>query len=176
MAIKIPLQLLSIEGDGFHLQVKVKVNGKPALMIVDTGASRTVFDKTQIANFLQLEEVAEHDRVSTGLGTSNMISQVVTLGRFSLGKLQLKLFPAVVLDLQHVNHTYDALGFAPIVGVLGCDVLVAHKAVIDFVKKSMALQPLKAGKKAGKKAAKKKVVKKSVKKAAKKTAKKKSRK
>lgn len=166
MAIKIPLQLLSIEGDGFHLQVKVKVNGKPALMIVDTGASRTVFDKTQIAHFLKLEEIAEHDRVSTGLGTSNMVSQVVTLGSFSLGQLKLKEFPAVVLDLQHVNHTYEALGFSLIVGVLGSDVLVGNKAVIDFAKKSLTLQPpkkegkKKSAKKAAKKVAKKKVVKK----------------
>lgn len=168
MAIKIPLQLLNIDGDGFHLQVKVKVNGKPALMIVDTGASRTVFDKAQIADFLKLEEIAEHDRVSTGLGTSNMVSQVVTLGRFSLGTLQLKEFPAVVLDLQHVNHTYEALGFSLIVGVLGSDVLVAHKAVIDFAKKTMTLQ-------APKNAGKKKAAKKAAKKVTKKVAKKKSR-
>jgi hypothetical protein len=169
MTIKIPLQVLSIEGDGFHLQVKVKVNGKAALMIVDTGASRTVFDKAQIAAYLQLEQIAEHDRVSTGLGTASMQSHVVTLGRFTLGKLQLNQFPAVVLDLQHVNQTYDALGFSPIVGVLGSDVLVAHKAVIDFHKRSMALQPLKIAVKksaAKKKAAKKKAVKKVAKKRA----------
>src|SRR5688572_27058180 len=130
MTIKVPFQVLNIEGDGFHLQVKVKINGKPALVIIDTGASRTVFDRTEIAKYLHTEEIAEHDRVSTGLGTSTMQSQVVTLGSFSLGKLKLEKFPAVVLDLQHVNQTYTAIGFAPIAGVLGSDVLVDNKAVI----------------------------------------------
>jgi hypothetical protein len=139
MTIKIPLRLLNIEGDGFHLQAKVKINGKPALVIVDTGASRTVFDKTEILKYLRTEEIAEHDRVSTGLGTSDMQSHVVTLGSFSLGKLKLEKFPAVVLDLQHVNHTYAAIGFASIAGVLGSDVLVGYKAVIDFRKKSLSL-------------------------------------
>lgn len=148
MTIKIPLRLLNIEGDGFHLQAKVKINGKPGLVIIDTGASRTVFDKTEIVNYLHAEEIAEHDRVSTGLGTANMQSQVVTLDSFTLGKLKLEKFPAVVLDLQHVNQTYAAIGLASIVGVLGSDVLVSHKAVIDFNKKSLSLTtPKKAAKK-----------------------------
>lgn len=154
MTIKIPLKLLNIEGDGFHLQARVKINGKPALVIVDTGASRTVFDKTEIMKYLGTEQIAEHDRVSTGLGTSDMRSQVVTLDSFSLGKLNMKKFPAVVLDLQHVNHTYAAIGFASIAGVLGSDVLVGYKAVIDFRKKSLSLSvPKKTTKK---KSAKKK--------------------
>lgn len=148
MNIKIPLKLLNIEGDGFHLQARAKINGKPALVIVDTGASRTVFDKTEIMKYLGTEQIAEHDRVSTGLGTSDMQSQVVTLDSFSLGKLNLKKFPAVVLDLQHVNHTYAAIGFASIAGVLGSDVLVGYKAVIDFRKKSLSLSvPKKTTKK-----------------------------
>ncbi len=158
MTIKIPLRLLNIEGDGYHLQAKAKINGKPALLIVDTGASRTVFDSTEIARYLKSEELAVHDRVSTGLGTSSMVSQVVTLGSFTLGKLKMENFPAVVLDLQHVNQTYEALGFAAIAGVLGSDVLVASKAVIDFRKKSMTLYLPK--KVARKKSAKKIVVKK----------------
>lgn len=158
MTIKIPLRLLNIEGDGFHLQAKAKINGKPALLIVDTGASRTVFDSTEITHYLKSEELEVHDRVSTGLGTSSMVSQVVTLGSFTLGKLKMENFPAVVLDLQHVNQTYAALGFPAIAGVLGSDVLVANKAVIDFRKKLLTLAVTK--KPAKKSRVKKAVVKK----------------
>lgn len=160
MTIKIPLQLLNIEGDGFHLQAKVKINGKPGLVIIDTGASRTVFDKTEIVKFLQSEEIAEHDRVSTGLGTASMQSQVVTLDSFALGKVKLEKYPAVVLDLQHVNQTYDAIGLASIVGVLGSDVLVSHKAVINYSKKYLSLttpkKPVKRVRTSRKKSARKK--------------------
>ncbi|HTF02692.1 MAG TPA: retropepsin-like aspartic protease [Bacteroidia bacterium] len=147
MAEKISLKILKIEGDGFHLQAKVKINGKPALVIVDTGASRTVFDRTEIGAFLKTEAIAEHDRVSTGLGTSSMQSQFVVLGSFSLGKIKMENFHAVILDLQHVNQTYAALGFKTIAGVLGSDVLMAHHAVIDFRKKSMTLTSPKIPKK-----------------------------
>lgn len=141
MAIRIPLRLLNIEGDGYHLQAKAKINGKSALVIVDTGASRTVFDKTEIKRYLKTEEIAEHDRLSTGLGTSSMQSHFVVLGNLQIGKLKLENFDAVILDLQHVNQTYTAIGFAPVAGVLGSDVLVAMKAVIDFRKKTLTLHP-----------------------------------
>lgn len=121
------------------MQLKVKVNGRSALMIVDTGASRTVFDRAELQKYLKSEEISGHDRLSTGLGTSEMQSEIVTLGSLSLGKMKLQKFDAVVLNLQHVNQTYAAIGFAPIVGVLGSDVLVAQNAVIDFRKKSLIL-------------------------------------
>lgn len=158
MTIRVPLRLLNIEGDGFHLQAKVKINGKPGLVIIDTGASRTVFDKTEIIHYLKSEEVAIHDRVSTGLGTNSMESHVVTLGSFTIGKLKMENFQAVILDLKHVNLTYDSIGFPAIAGVLGSDVLVANRAVIDFRKKVLLLHPPKqvAKKKGTKKVVRKK--------------------
>lgn len=143
MAIKIPLRLLNIEGDGYHLQMKIRINGKPAVAIVDTGASRTVFDKAEIAKYLKSEEIGEHDRLSTGLGTSSMQSHFVVLGSLSLGKLKLENFDSVVLDLKHVNQTYHQLGFETIAGVIGSDVLVALHAVIDFRSRVMTLYPKK---------------------------------
>lgn len=153
MAVKIPLKFLNIEGDGYHLQAKIKINGKPALVIVDTGASRTVFDKTEIEHYLQSEKIAEHDRLSTGLGTSSMQSHCVAIGHLSLGKLKLENFDAVILDLKHVNQTYSSIGIKPIAGVLGSDILVAMNAVIDFKRRMMTLNPVRPRKK--KKVAKK---------------------
>lgn len=157
MAERIPLKILNIEGDGYHLQAKVKINGKAALVIVDTGASRTVFDRDEIARFLKKEAIGENDRLSTGLGTNSMQSQFVVLGSFSLGKAKLEKYNAVVLDLSHVNQTYAAIGLKSVVGVLGSDVLVLMGALIDYKKKVMTLfPPAKKKSAAKKKAAKKK--------------------
>lgn len=141
MAIKIPLRILNIEGDGFHLQAKIRINGKPALAIVDTGASRTVFDKTEIAKYLKTEAIGEHDKLSTGLGTNSMQSQFVVIGNLTIGKLKLENFDSVILDLQHVNQTYSMIGLPSIAGVLGSDILVSMNAVIDFRKKTMVFHP-----------------------------------
>ena len=155
MAIKIPIRLLNIEGDGFHLQVKIKINGKIANAIIDTGASKTVFDKTRIEHFLKKETLTEHDRMSTGLGTASMQSHSVMLNKLSVGKLDILDYHGVVLDLSHVNQTYVAIGLKPIDAVVGSDIMQEYKAVIDFSKKLLTMSlPAKT------KVAKKKVVKK----------------
>jgi hypothetical protein len=166
MPITIPIKLLNIEGDGFHLQVKIKINGKNANAIIDTGASKTVFDKTRIDAFLKKETLTEHDRMSTGLGTASMQSHAVLLRKLSIGKLDITAYHGVVLDLSHVNQTYEMIGLKPIDAVVGSDIMETYKAIINYSKKTLTLN-LPARKKTAKKAAKKKVV------AKKKTAKKK---
>jgi hypothetical protein len=175
MAIKVPIRLLNIEGDGFHLQVKIRINGKAANAIIDTGASKTVFDKTRIDAFLQQEKVHEHDRLSTGLGTASMKSHEVKLKKFSIGRIDITGYESVVLDLSHVNQTYVTIGLEPIDGVVGSDIMERFKAVIDYGKRILILNPPKRkaapkGKsgQAGKKAAGASRKKKSVKKVAKK--------
>lgn len=139
MPIKIPIRLLNIEGDGYHLQVKIKINGKAANAIIDTGASKTVFDKTRIDQFLKKETLTEHDRMSTGLGTASMQSHAVQLKKLSIGKLDIPGYNGVVLDLSHVNQTYVAIGLKPIDAVVGSDVMEKYKAVIDYSKKTLSL-------------------------------------
>jgi hypothetical protein len=140
MKVQLPLRLLTIEGDGFHLSVKIKINGKAANAILDTGASKTVFDKTRIVRFLKKEQITEHDRLSTGLGTASMQSHVVPLRKLTLGKLDITGYSGVVLDLSHVNQTYEMIGLKPIDAVLGSDILNEYKAVIDFAKKTLSLE------------------------------------
>lgn len=139
MIIKIPIRLLNIEGDGFHLQVKIRINGKAANAIIDTGASKTVFDKGRIDQFLKKEKITENDRMSTGLGTASMQSHVVRLNKFSIGKLEVIDYDGVVLDLSHVNQTYIMLGLKPIDAVVGSDLMEKFKAVIDYGKKILVL-------------------------------------
>ncbi|MCX6310300.1 MAG: retropepsin-like aspartic protease [Bacteroidetes bacterium] len=164
MMIKIPIHLLNIEGDGFHLQVKIKINGKVANAIIDTGASKTVFDKDRISHFLKKEKLTEQDRLSTGLGTASMQSHVVKIKKFSIGKLDVLDYDGVVLDLSHVNQTYQVIGLKPIEAVVGSDMLEQFNAVIDYGKKTLVLHSNVAKKKAPKKTVKlaKKVIRKKV--------------
>jgi predicted aspartyl protease len=43
--ITVPLQLINLQDDGFHLLVEIVVFGEKLFAVVDTGASRSVFDK-----------------------------------------------------------------------------------------------------------------------------------
>jgi len=51
----IKLELLPIEEDGYHIFVEAFINSGKARLLVDTGASRTVFDEVRIKAFLDKE-------------------------------------------------------------------------------------------------------------------------
>lgn len=145
----IPILLTAIEDDGFHLMIDVEVNGIPARMLIDTGASRSVFDLERITQFFAEKdpEMEDNEQLSTGLGTREMQSQVVSLDEFKLGDLRIKNYPAVVIDLSHVNLSYKELNLDPIDGVLGSDILVKYGAVIDYKKMSMRINKRKVSRK-----------------------------
>lgn len=135
----IPIRLLTINNDGYHLQIRVKVNGKAANCLIDTGASKTVFDQNSIRKFLRKETILENEMLSTGLGTNSMQSQVVELTKFQVGTYQQANYTCILLDLSHVNQTYTAIGLKPIHGVIGSDWLESAKAIIDFGKKRLTI-------------------------------------
>lgn len=136
MTISIPIKILKLD-DGFHLLINIRVNGKHARLLIDTGASHTVFDKERIVNFIKKEKVEKHDKLSTGLGTSNMKSHLAVIENISLGKIEIRNYKTVVIDLSHVNVAYKHMKQKPIDGILGSDILKKHKAVIDYGKKKL---------------------------------------
>jgi Aspartyl protease len=150
-SVKVPVQVLSIEGDGYHLLLRVKINGKKANCILDTGASKTVFDRERIKRFLKREALHDNERLSTGLGTASMHSQVLFISKLELGAYTIKKLPTIILDLSHINQTYSSIGFEEIDGVIGSDVLMDAKGIIDFGKSMLTLFPPKEIKKVVKK-------------------------
>ena len=133
----VPFDLLSIEGDGFHLVIEAMLNGRPALMLVDTGASRTVFDQDRIRHFIPDFVLHPTDKASTGLGTDSMASHLSKLDKLEIGDLCIRDLEIVLLDLVHVNQSYASIGLMAIDGVLGSDLLEAHQAIIDYGKKEL---------------------------------------
>jgi hypothetical protein len=129
---KIALELISMEGGGYHLGVDVLLNGKSAFLLLDTGASRTVLDKNQVHLYQDNLEMELLDEKSTGLGTNTMDIHTMQISSFQVGEHILEEYTLALIDLSHVNETYEKLGFRKIQGVLGSDILYAHKAIVDY--------------------------------------------
>jgi hypothetical protein len=141
------------EDGGLHLHATIKVNGKNAAVVVDTGASRTVFDKERISRFVKKGATQKSEHLSSGLGTNAMESFHVDLNNIQLGKLQVGQYRTHLLDLGHVNKAYEAVNIETIDGILGSDLLLELDAIIDYSKKVIHLSQ-RSGRKL-KKAAKK---------------------
>lgn len=135
----LPLEIFSIENDGYHIKIVIKINGKEASLILDTGASRSVFDESRITAFVDDNHVEEHDKLSSGLGTNTMTSKKVTIEKLNLGKIEISNYEATILNLKHVIQSYEKLELAPVDGVLGGDILHDYQAVIDYAKKELIL-------------------------------------
>lgn len=121
--------------------VKGSINGREANLLIDTGASRTVFDQERILTFIeeQVVDFEENEKLSTGLGTSTMASKSITIKEIKLGDLIIKDYTAVVLEMSHIQQSYSKLGLPAIDGVFGGDLLEEYGAVIDYGRRELRI-------------------------------------
>lgn len=129
---KIPLTLLNLQDDGFHLLVEVIVFNKHFKAVLDTGASKTVFDKSTMEQHIDADLLKVSDQLSTGLGTNTMTSYILTIPDLQMGNLHLKDYDVAVLDLSTINFAYEQLEQEPVIGVIGGDLLYEYQAIIDY--------------------------------------------
>jgi predicted aspartyl protease len=138
--VTVPLQIIDLHEDGFHPLVKISVFGKKFIVVLDTGASKTAFDQTMLLRAYEHAILTISDRLSTGLGTNNMESSTILINDLYIGKLLINEFEVAVLDLSTINIAYSQLGHPEVLGVLGGDLLMKYKAVIDYGKGKMILR------------------------------------
>jgi len=133
MKISVPLQIIDLQ-DGFHPLLNINIFGKKFTVVLDTGASKTAFDKNLLKKANKKGRISESDILSTGLGTNNMESFTATIHDMRIGRLKIPEFEVAVLDLSTINIAYKQMGHPEVLGVLGGDILMYYKAVIDYGK------------------------------------------
>jgi hypothetical protein len=139
--IEVPLQLLDIEGEGFHVMVEGSIHGKEAHFLIDTGASRSVFDPKTISTFIDDLTFEKKEGMTAGVGSSDLESAVFTIDQMQLGELVINDYQAVALDLENIHEMYAKLGLPQIDGIIGGDLLKRYKAVINYRCKKLRLTP-----------------------------------
>ena len=133
------MQLIELENDNFHLIVtSVFTDGTTGYWAVDTGASKTVFDKNLDTMYSASEEKA--DEVHTaGISEKPLETVIAYLKPFSIEKLKEKNLRVALLDLSHINKLYSKAARLNICGLLGGDFLMKYEAILDYRKRIMIL-------------------------------------
>jgi hypothetical protein len=126
-----------------HISITATLAGRPARFLVDTGAGGTVIDADAMARYRLTLSGAS--RRGGGVGTSSMRVQYIAKHDLSVGELDLSAIKLLAMDLGHVNGGLALAKVAPIVGVLGADVLWAHGAMLDYAKGVMLLATRSSG-------------------------------
>lgn len=131
----VPLTLINLQDDGFHLLVEIVVFGEKLYAVVDTGASRSVFDKGLMEKHVRELSESDEAQAATIFSTATTLQGIIP--KLKIGGLILKHYHAVALDLQSVTDTYLQLGHPSIAGIIGGDILMEFNAKIDYKKRIM---------------------------------------
>jgi predicted aspartyl protease len=113
-----------------HLAIKAKINGILGNFILDTGASNTCVGFECIERF---ELAAKKSKTkASGAGATGMLTQTSAKNLLQLGSWKHDDFSLVIFDLSHVNEALRQYKAKPVHGIIGADVLLEGKAIIDY--------------------------------------------
>jgi predicted aspartyl protease len=113
-----------------HLLIKGKINDIEGSFILDTGASNSCVDFEGITYF-QLS-AADSDTKAAGAGGTGMLTQTSVKNKLKLGRWTNKNFGLVIFDMSHVNEALRQYKAKPVHGIIGADILLKGKAIIDY--------------------------------------------
>jgi len=135
--IHIPIEIIELETQSFHLLIKCTLNGEQdGDMVIDTGASKTVFDRNFVLNYQHKEK---DELQSCGLGGDDIESDLVEIESLSFGDFKSEILNVVLIDLNQINKMYEKHCQRQICGLLGSDFLLRHQAIIDYQKSVLIL-------------------------------------
>ncbi|HLO90284.1 MAG: retropepsin-like aspartic protease [Chloroflexota bacterium] len=133
---------LNFETGGYSLLARVTINSKPALLMVDTSAPKTVLDTDHLQKFVNQTELKRISRRGLSTGTSSVYSYIATIEKMEIGSVVINDYKASAVDLGQINRSFRAMGNPQIDGLLGCDLLRHCKAVLRFDDRILELNAL----------------------------------
>ena len=113
-----------------HLLIKAKVNGVVGNFILDTGASNSCVGFESVDLFLL--EAKKSKTQASGAGANGMFTQIAFKNQLQLGNWKDLEFDLVIFDLSHVNEALRQHKAKPVHGIIGADVLMKGKAIVDY--------------------------------------------
>lgn len=140
MKIEIPIEIIELENESFHLLISCKVNGShEGDLVIDTGASKTVLDRNFVPDY-ELSENQTSEIQSRGLGEGSLNTEMVKIESFQLGDLLVNDFHCALIDLEGINEMYKEHCQREICGLLGSDFLLKHRAIINYGRRILELE------------------------------------
>ncbi|AWM13798.1 retroviral-like aspartic protease family protein [Flavobacterium sp. NRK F10] len=113
-----------------HLLVKAKINGISGIFILDTGASNSCVGFEGIEKFKLRSE--ESETKASGAGATGMNTLLAKNNILQAGRWKDKKLHLIVFDMSHVNNALEQYKIKPVDGIIGADILLKGKAIIDY--------------------------------------------
>ena len=121
-----------------HYQIEATINNIKGLFILDTGASNTCSDLTQLEKFKLISETSE---IKASSATDLMQeTKVSNKNKLEIGKWINNSCSLVLFDLNHINSALSEREIQKVDGIIGADTLKKGKAIIDYEKSRLYLK------------------------------------
>jgi predicted aspartyl protease len=113
-----------------HLLIKANINGVTGNFILDTGASNSCvgFESIELFNL----KARKSKTKAAGAGATDMFTQIAKNNSLKIGRWKTDDFNLIIFDLSHVNSALTHYKAKPVNGIIGADVLLEGKAIIDY--------------------------------------------
>lgn len=121
-----------------HLLLSASINGVKGDFILDTGASNSCvgFEETELFKL-----TTENSKTkAAGAGAIDMFTQAAHKNLLKIGRWTYDDFNLVVFDLSHVNMALEQHKAKRVQGIIGADVLIRGKAIIDYENQTLYLK------------------------------------
>ena len=113
-----------------HLLVKATINGILGNFILDTGASNSCVGFESI-DYFNLTAGKSKTKAS-GAGATGMFTQLAKNNSLKIGRWKTDEFHLIIFDMTHVNEALQQYKAKPVHGIIGADILLEGKAIIDY--------------------------------------------
>lgn len=123
---KIPFKISKTQ----HLLIKAKINGQKGIFILDTGASNSCVD-FDLVGYFNLH-AKKSKTTASGAGATGMKTKISENNSLQLGRWKDEDLTLVIFDMRHVNEALSQYKAKPVQGILGADLLLKGKAIIDY--------------------------------------------
>ena len=113
-----------------QLLVRARINGRPAVLMVDSGAPATLISLKRRSDF-HLEGVGANSGLPTSVMVNGVADKLAIVHNLRLGSLNIVDMPVVLTNVSSPARVARLVREEAIDGILGVDVLFATKAVMD---------------------------------------------
>ncbi len=121
-----------------HLLIKATINGVHGNFILDTGASNSCvgFECIELFGLTASKSKTK----AAGAGATGMFTQLAKDNQLQIGRWKNSNFHLVIFDLSHVNEALTQYKSKPVQGIIGADILLEGKGIIDYFNHCLYLQ------------------------------------
>ena len=134
---EISFEVVELEENAYHILIEAEFAGlQNGWWIIDTGASRSVFDQAMT----MLYDLENSDSVlATGLGKEMVETGAGSISDLVLGGVSWGVLRVALVDFYHINSEYSKFTEKKIIGLLGADFLLMHHAILNFKEHKLSL-------------------------------------